>query len=107
MRSSNARDSFIVMILPRFMSNTNCPGRSMVLRPAWRKELPVRFAQVMLERGVLEPREEVGEQNAAVLNHSSVVGLLSAIGAPVALARSEPLTPRPMSRELPSTRGVK
>src|ERR1700739_4650345 len=106
MRSSNARDSLIVMILPRFMSNTNCPGPSMVLRPASPKELPVRFAQVLPEPGVLEPKEEVGEQNAAVLNHSSVVGLLSVIGAPVVLARREPLTPRLMSSELPRTRGV-
>src|SRR6202022_791052 len=107
MRSSSARDSFIVMVLPRFISNTICPGPSMVLRPASPNELPLGFAHALPEPGVLEPKEEAGEQKAAVLNHSSVVGLLRETGAPVALARSEPLTPRLMSSELPRTRGVK
>src|SRR6267154_1094198 len=79
----------------------------MILRPASPKELPLGFAQVVPEAGVFAPTDEAGEQNAAVLNHSSVVGEPSEMGEPVALARSEPLTPRLMSRELPSTRGVK
>src|ERR1700730_784368 len=107
MRSSSARDSLKVIVLLRFMSNTICRGPSMVLRPASPKEVPLGFAQALPEAGVLEPKEETGEQNAAVLNHWRVVGLLSDTGAPVALARSEPLTPRLMSSELPSTRGVK
>src|SRR5260370_37609634 len=107
MRSSSARDSFIVMVLLRFISKTICPGPSMVLRPASPKEVPLGFAQLPPEAGVLEPKEEAGEQNAAVLNHSNVVGLLRETGAPVALARSEPLTPRLMSNEFPSTRVVK
>src|SRR5260370_38316306 len=100
MRSSNARDSFIVMILPRFMSNTNCPGPSMVLRPASPKELPVRFAQVLLAPGVLEPREEVGEQKAPVVNRSREVGLRRPIGGPLAWARGEPPTPRRWSGDV-------
>src|SRR5258706_11123988 len=79
----------------------------MILRPASPKELPLGFAQVVPEAGVFAPTDEAGEQNAAVLNHSSVLGEPSEMGAPVTLARSEPLTPRLMSRELPSTRGVK
>src|ERR1700719_3217003 len=107
MRSSSARDSFIVMILPKFISNVTCPGPAMILRPASPKEVPLGFAQVLPDAGVLPPKEEAGEQNAAVLNHSSVVGLPMDTGAPVAFARSEPLTPRLMSSELPRTRGVK
>src|ERR1700731_4658764 len=107
MRSSSARDSFIVMVLLRFISNVICPGPSMVLRPASPKEVPLGFAQLPPDPAVLDPNDEAGEQNAAVLNHSSVVGLLTESGAPVALARSEPLTPRLMSNEFPSTRGVK
>src|SRR3984893_13636383 len=107
MRSSNARDSFTVMVLLKFMSNVICPGPRMMLRPASPNELPLGFAQVLPEAGVLEPKEEAGEQNAAVLNHSRVDGEPKKTGAPVALARSEPLTPRPISSELPSTRGVK
>src|SRR5260370_9749378 len=107
MRSSSARDSLIVMVLPKFMSNIIWPGPSMILRPASPNELPFGFAQVAPDAGVLEPNDEDGEQNAAVLNHSRVVGLPRGTGAPVALARSEPLTPRLMSSELPSTRGVK
>src|SRR6266853_1405830 len=79
----------------------------MILRPASPKELPLGFAQVVPEAGVFAPMDEAGEQNAAVLNHSSVLGEPSEMGEPVTLARSEPLTPRLMSRELPSTRGVK
>src|SRR6266446_6185329 len=106
MRSSSARDSLTVMILAKFMSNVICRGPSMLLRPASPKELPLGFAQVLPEPGVLPPNE-AGEQNAAVLNHSSVVGLLIEMGTPVAFARNEPLTPRLISNELPSTRGVK
>src|SRR6202035_569214 len=107
MRSSRARDSLMVMIFAKFMSNVICPGPAMTLRPASPNELPLGFAQVLPEPGVFEPKEDAGEQNAAVLNHSRVVGLPRERGAPVALARSEPLTPRLMSSELPSTRGVK
>src|ERR1700730_15889777 len=107
MRSSSARDSLKVIVLLRFMSNTICRGPAMILRPASPKEVPLGFAQVLPEAGVLPPKEEAGEQNAAVLNHSRVVGLPMDNGAPVALARSDPLTPRLISRELPSTRGVK
>src|SRR6267143_933253 len=106
MRSSSARDSFMVMIFAKFMPNVICPGPSMMLRPASPKEVPLGFAHVLPEAGVLEP-EVAGEQNAAVLNHSRVVELPSEAGAPVALARNEPLTPRLMSTELPSTWGVK
>src|SRR5467141_1854163 len=106
MRSSSARDSLMVIIFAKFMSNVICPGPSIMLRPASPKEVPLGFAHVLPEAGVLEP-EEAGEQNAAVLNHSRVVGLPNETGAPVAFARSEPLTPRLMSSELPSTRGVK
>src|SRR6266403_1328713 len=107
MRSSSARNSFSAIVLLTFMSKVICPGPSMMLRPASPKELPVMFAQVLPEPGVLEPKEEAGEQNAAVLNHSRVDGEANEIGAPVAFARNEPLTPRLMSSELPSTRGVK
>src|SRR5258708_40314717 len=50
----------------------------------------------------------LGAQKAAVLNHFSVVGSLIEIACPAtAFARSDPLTPRPMSSPPPSTRGVK
>src|SRR5579859_4175758 len=106
MRSSSARDSFTVMVLLMFMSKVVCPGPWMMLRPASPKELPVGLAHGLPEPGAAA-KVEAGEQNAAVLNHSRVVGEGKESGAPVALARSEPLTPRLMSRELPSTRGVK
>src|SRR5580693_6706745 len=73
-----------------------------MLRPASPKEVPLGLRQVLDDA-----EEEDGEQKAAVLNHSAVVGLLSAMGAPVTSARSEPLTPRLISRLLPRTRGVK
>src|SRR5579863_2745690 len=107
MRSSSARDSLMVMILFKFISNVTWPGPSMILRPASPKEVPLGLAQALPEAGVLPPKEEAGEQNAAVLNHCRVVGSARETGEPVALARSEPLTPRLMSTELPSTRGVK
>src|SRR6266852_8339367 len=93
MRSSSARDSLIVMVLPKFMLNTIWPGPSMILRPASPNELPFGFAQVAPDAGVPEPNDGAGEQNAAVLNHWRVVGLTKGTGPPVALARSEPLTP--------------
>src|ERR1700720_3385800 len=99
MRSSSARDSLIVMIFAKFMSNMTCPGPSMMFRPASPNEVPLGFTHVVPEEGVLEP-EVSGEQNAAVLNHSRVVELPRKTGAPVTLARSEPLTPRLMSTEL-------
>src|SRR6266849_8490486 len=72
----------------------------MMLRPASPKDVPLGLAQAVVEA-------KAGAQNAAVLNHSSALGLLSEIGSPVTLARKEPLTPRLMSTELPNTRGVK
>src|SRR5712691_3424128 len=107
MRSSSARDSLMVMVLSKFMLKTIWPGPSMILRPASPNELPFGFAQVALDAGVPESNDEAGEQNAVVLNHWRVVGLPKETGAPVALARSEPHTPRLMSSEFPSTRGVK
>src|SRR5260370_33380627 len=106
MRSSSARDSLIVMVLPKFMLKTIWPGPSMILRPASPNELPFGFAQGAPEAGVLEPNDEDGEQNAAGLNHSRVVGLPRGTGAPLALVRIEPPTPRLRSRELPSTLGA-
>src|SRR5262249_9937634 len=100
-RSSRARDSLIVMVLPKDMSTTIWPGPSIMLRPASPKVVPLGFAQV-----VEVPNVEEGEQKAAVLNHSAAVGLPIAIGWPVTSARSEPLTPRVMSTVLPRTRGV-
>src|SRR6202521_6264996 len=94
------------MILFRLMSKVICPAPAMMLRPASPNEVPLGSAHVLPEAGVLEP-EEAGAQNAEVLNHSRVGGSPRETGAPVTLARSEPLTPRLMSTELPSTRGVK
>src|ERR1700730_1249871 len=71
-----------------------------MLRPALPKDAPLGLTQLAVEVAA-------GAQNAAVLNHSSVVGLLSESGWPVTSARREPLTPRLMSSELPNTRGVK
>src|SRR5258708_21146362 len=95
------------MVLLRLISKPTCPGREMILRPASPKELPLGFAQLVTDAGVFAPTEEAGEQNAAVLNHSRVVGEPNETGAPVTLARKEPLTPRLISSELPRTRGVK
>src|SRR5258705_7163204 len=102
MRSSNARDSLTVMVLLRFISKTTCPGPAMILRPASPKELPLGFAQLVPEAGGFAPAEEAGEQKAAGLKHSRVVGEPNETGAPVTLARKEPPTPRLMSREIPS-----
>src|ERR1700676_1635159 len=71
-----------------------------MLRPASPNAVPLELTQLAVE-------VKAGAQNAAVLNHSSAVGSLRETGSPVTLARSEPLTPRLMSTELPSTRGVK
>src|SRR5436189_5050150 len=79
------------------MFMATCPGPSIIFRPASPKGEPLRLTQVVL-----------GAQNATVLNHLSVVGSLIEIDCPAtAFARSEPLTPRPMSTPPPSTRGVK
>src|SRR5258708_9558132 len=107
MRSARGRVSVTVMVWMRFISKPTCPGPAMILRPASPKELPLGFAQLVPDAGVFAPAEEAGEQNAAVLNHSRVLGELNETGAPVTLARKEPLTPRLMSSELPRTRGVK
>src|ERR1700730_17402974 len=72
-----------------------------MLRPASPNVVPLGLAQALAV-----PNVEDGAQNAAVLNHCPAVGLLSVTGSPVTLARREPLTPRLMSRLLPSTRGV-
>src|SRR5580704_13639365 len=101
MRSSRARDSLIVIVLLNDISITNCPGPSMMLRPASPNAVPLGFTQVFVVPALVD-----GEQNAAVLNHSAADGFESVIGAPVTSARSEPLTPRSMSSELPRTRGV-
>src|SRR5437762_12231498 len=65
-RKSKARDSLMVMVLLRAMSSVTCPGPSMIFRPASPKAVPFGLTQVA-----------PGAQNAAVLNHSSVVGLRS------------------------------
>src|SRR5438445_7605055 len=97
MRSSSARDSLTVIVLLSDMFMETCPGPSMIFRPASPKPEPLGLVQVAL-----------GAQNAAVLNHLSVVGSLIEIDCPAtAFARSEPLTPRPMSSSPPRTRGVK
>src|SRR5215475_7573586 len=96
-RNSSARDSLIAMVRLSDILNTTLPGPSMMLRPASPKLEPAGFTQLM-----------PGLQNAAVLNHSFALGLLSAIGWPgTMLARNEPLTPRLMSNAPPSTRGLK
>src|SRR6266481_8460022 len=97
MRRSSARDSLTWIVLLSDMFMETCPGPSMIFRPALPKPEPLGLTQVAL-----------GAQNAAVLNHLSVVGSLIEIDCPAtAFARSEPLTPRPMSSPPPSTRGVK
>src|SRR5579863_3202692 len=101
MRSSSARDSFTVIVLLNDIFITNCPGPSMMLRPASPNAVPLGLAQLLVV-----PEEVDGAQNAAVLNHSAADGFESVIGAPVTSARSEPLTPRSMSNVFPRTRGV-
>src|SRR5919109_440741 len=95
-RRSRALDSLMVIVLLRAMFSVNCAGPSMMFRPASPKPEPLGLTQVL------------GSQNAAVLNHWSAVGLLKLIDRPGAtFARSDPLTPRVMSKRPPSTRGVK
>src|SRR6267378_5034121 len=97
MRSSSARDSLIVIVLLSDMFKETCPGPSIIFLLASPKLEPFGLTQ-------LAP----GVQNAAVLNHLSVVGSLTEIGCPVTMfARSDPLTPRLLSSPPPSTRGVK
>src|ERR1700719_1258958 len=71
-----------------------------MLRPASPKDVPLELTQPAV--AIKE-----GTQNAAVLNHSRVVGSLNETCSRRTLERREPLTPRLMSSELPSTRGVK
>src|SRR6267378_6251085 len=96
-RRSSARDSLIWIVLFSVIFIATCPGPSIIFRPASPKLEPPGSAHV-----------GPGAQNAAVLNHLSVVGSLIEIDCPATtLARSDPLTPRPMSSPPPSTRGVK
>src|SRR6266851_781131 len=96
-RRSSARNSLIWNVLFSVMFIETCPGPSMIFRPASPKLEPLGLTHVAL-----------GAQNAAVLNHLSVVGSLMAMDCPaISFARREPLTPRLMSSPPPSTRGVK
>src|SRR5437773_3033624 len=96
MRSSSARDSLMVMVLLSDMFIETCPGPSIIFRPASPKLEPLAFTQGAL-----------GAQNAAVLNHLSTVGSLTELDCPATtLARSDPLTPRPMSSPRPTMRGA-
>src|SRR6059036_3715594 len=80
-RRSSARDSLIVIVLLSDMFKETCPGPSIIFRPASPKLEPFGFAQVAL-----------GAQNAAVLNHLSVVGSSIEIDcSATTLARSDPL----------------
>src|SRR6266436_395036 len=82
MRSSSARDSLIVIVLLTDMFKETCPGPSIIFLPASPKIEPFGLTQLAL-----------GAQNAAVLNHLSVVGSLTEIGCPATMfARSDPLT---------------
>src|SRR5216684_2165671 len=96
-RKSSARDSLIVIALLSDMFIETCPGPSMIFRPASPKVVGLPVGQVTS-----------GVQNAAVLNHRKAVGLLTETGCPgTRFARSDPVTPRPISSPPPSTRGVK
>src|SRR5579859_7229425 len=86
--SSSARVSFANKVLLTDMPKLNCRGPRMMLR----------LASPNCPAG--------GIMNAAVLNHSPMVGLLNEIGAPVRSARSVPFTPCVMSLAAPNTRGV-
>ncbi len=72
-----------------------------MLRPASPKAVPLGLTHVFVV-----PDEVGGAQNAAVLNHSCAFGLPIVIGSPVTSARSDPLTPRSMSKLLPKMFGV-
>src|SRR5713226_1579602 len=96
-RKSSARDSLIVIVLLSDMFIETCPGPSMMFRPASPKVVGLPAGQVTS-----------GVQNAAVLNHRKAVGLLAETDCPgTRFARSDPVTPRPISSPPPSTRGVK
>src|SRR5260370_24417653 len=97
MRRSSARDSLIVIVLLSDIFIETCPGPWMIFRPASPKVVGLPAGQLTF-----------GVQNAAVLNHRRAVGLLTETDCPATrFARSDPLTPRPMSSPPPSTRGVK
>src|SRR4029077_2764386 len=94
---SSERNSLIWMVLFSDIFSEVCPGPSMIFRPASPKLEPAGLRQVAL-----------GAQNAAVLNHLSVVGSLIEMDCPaIKFPRSDPLTPLVMSTPPPSTRGVK
>src|SRR6202142_50951 len=95
--SSSDRVSLIVIVLFSVILNVNCAGPSMMFRPASPYVLPAGFVQSV-----------PGVQNAAVLNHSAVVGFATRNGWPATtFARNDPLTPRSISTEAPKTRGVR
>src|ERR1700730_16326451 len=73
-----------------------------MLRPASPKEVPLGLPQVPPDA-----EEEDGEQKAAVLNHSAVVGLLSGMGAPVTSGRGGPVAARLNTRLVAKTAGRK
>ena len=100
-RNSRARDSFTVIVLLSDISITNCPGPSMMLRPASPNNVPLGLTQVFVV-----PAEVDGCAKGGGVEPLEAEGFESEIGAPVTSARSEPLTPRSMSSELPRTRGV-
>src|SRR5207245_7421701 len=82
-RRSSARNSLIWNVLFSVMFIATCPGPSMIFRPASPKLEPLGLTHVAL-----------GAQNAAVLNHLSVVGpLIEMDCSGTSFARSEPLTP--------------
>src|SRR5580693_5175767 len=96
-RRSSVRDSLMAIVLLMVMSKVTWPGPSIIFRPASPYCVGLPGGQFTL-----------GLQNAAVLNHSRVLGSLTAIGwPPMRFARREPLTPRLMSTPPPRTRGVK
>src|SRR5258708_30921125 len=85
-RRSSARDSLIWIVLFSVMFIATCRGPSIIFRPASPKPEPFGLAHV-----------GPGAQNAAVLNHLSVVESLIEIGCPATtVARGDPPTPRPL-----------
>src|SRR5216683_954010 len=86
-RRSSARDSLTWIVLLSDMFIDTCPGPSIIFRPASPKLEPFALAQVVL-----------GAQNAAVLNHLSVVGSLTEIDCPATAFRSEEHTSELQSR---------
>src|SRR5260370_8164523 len=96
-RRSRSRDSLMVIVLLSDMFSETCPGPSIMFLPASPKPEASGLTHVAL-----------GAQNAAVLNHLRVVGSLIEMDCPATvLARSDPLTPRPMSTPPPTTLDVK